>query len=37
MSTVQTTCESESYTMGRGVGNHNVKIWKQHTSNQNFV
>ena len=37
MSTVQTMCENESYTMGRGVEIHSVKMWKQHRSIHNYV
>ena len=37
MSTSQTMCENESYTMGRGVEMHTVNVLKQHRSSQNFV
>ena len=37
MSTVEIMCENESYTMGRGVEMHTVKMWKQQRSIHNYV
>ena len=37
MSTVQTMCENESYTIVRGLEIHTVKMWKQHRSIHNYV